>query len=135
MYSGRLDRVGTLTRQGKSHICIYFFFCFNRWLVSFWDNHYFSLTRYKKSGRKCYSFNTQVSVFIDVWWLHAAIPCVYVWSYYINLQPVGIGRVQNSMQACIQLFLEAFTLLLDNVFSVQTKPNKMLHLNISCSEE
>ena len=33
------------------------------------------------------------------------------------------------MQACIQSFLEAFSLFL--VFSVQTKPNKMLHLNAS----
>ena len=30
------------------------------------------------AGRKCYSFNKQVSVFIDVWRLHAAIPCVCV---------------------------------------------------------
>ena len=41
---------------------------------------------------------------------------------------MGIGRVQNDMQACIQLFLEAFSLFL--VFSAQTKPNKMLHLNV-----
>ena len=37
------------------------------------------------------------------------------------------------MQACIQSFLEAFSLFL--VFSVQTKPNKMLHLNVSRSEQ
>ena len=36
------------------------------------------------------------------------------------------------MQACIQSFLEAFSLFL--VFSVQTKPNKTLHLNVSRSE-
>ena len=41
---------------------------------------------------------------------------------YFNLQPVGIGRVQNDMQACIQSFLEAFSLFL--VFCVQTKQNK-----------
>ena len=46
---------------------------------------------------------------------------------------VGIGRVQNDMQACIQSFLEAFSLF--HVFSVQTKPNKMLHLNVSRSEQ
>ena len=42
------------------------------------------------------------------------------------------------MQACIQSFLEAFSLFL--VFSVQTKPNqtkqnKTLHLNVSRSEQ
>ena len=37
------------------------------------------------------------------------------------------------MQACMQSFLEAFSLFL--VFSVQTKPNKMLHLNVSRSEQ
>ena len=37
------------------------------------------------------------------------------------------------MQACIQSFLEAFSLFL--VFSVQTKPYKMLHLNVSHSEQ
>jgi len=36
------------------------------------------------------------------------------------------------LQACIQSFLEAFLFL---VFSVQTKPNKTLHLNASRSEE
>ena len=36
------------------------------------------------------------------------------------MQPVGIGKVQNDMQARIQSFLEAFRLFL--VFSVQTKP-------------
>ena len=41
--------------------------------------------------------------------------------------PVGIGRVQNDMQACLQSFLEAFGLFL--VFSGQTKPNKTLHLS------
>ena len=35
--------------------------------------------------------------------------------------------------ACIQSFLEAFSLFL--VFSVQTKPNKMLHLNVSRREQ
>ena len=47
--------------------------------------------------------------------------------------PVGIGRAQNDMQACIQSFLEALSLFL--VFSVQAKPNKTLHLNISRSEQ
>ena len=42
-------------------------------------------------------------------------------------------KVQNGMQACIQSFLEAFRLFL--VFSVQTKPNKTLHLNVSRSEQ
>ena len=37
------------------------------------------------------------------------------------------------MQACIQSFLEAFSLFL--VFSVQTKPNKTLNLNVSRSEQ
>ena len=37
------------------------------------------------------------------------------------------------MQTCIQLFLEAFSLFL--VFSVQTKPNKTLHLDVSRSEQ
>ena len=41
---------------------------------------------------------------------------------------MGIGRVQNDMQDCIQSFLEAFPLFL--VFSAQTKPNKTLHLNV-----
>ena len=81
------------------------------------------------AGRKCCSFNTQVSVFIDVWRLHAAIPCACVWSHNFNLQPVGIGRVQNDLQACIQSFLKAFSLFL--VFSVPTKPNKTLHFNAS----
>ena len=61
------------------------------------------------------------------------IPCACVWSENFSLQPVGIERVQNDMQACIQSFLEAFSLFL--VFSVQTKPNqtkqnKTLHLNV-----
>ena len=37
------------------------------------------------------------------------------------------------MQTCIQSFLEAFSLFL--VFSVQTKPNKTLPVNVSCSEQ
>ena len=37
------------------------------------------------------------------------------------------------MQACIQSFLEAFSLFL--VLYVQTKPNKTLHLNVSRSEQ
>ena len=41
--------------------------------------------------------------------------------------------MQNDMQDCIQLFLEAFSHYF--VFSVQTKPNKTLHLNISRSEQ
>ena len=45
------------------------------------------------------------------------------------MQPVGIGRVQNDLQACIQSFLKAFSLFL--VFSVPTKPNKTLHFNVS----
>ena len=32
------------------------------------------------AGRKCYSCNTQVSMFIGVWRLHAAIPCGCVWN-------------------------------------------------------
>ena len=49
------------------------------------------------------------------------------------MQPVGIGRVQNDMQARIQSFLEAFSLFL--VFSVQTKPKTPLHLIVSRSEQ
>ena len=45
----------------------------------------FSLTSLLKkiltAGRKCYSCNcTQVSMFIGVWQLHAAIPCGCVWN-------------------------------------------------------
>lgn len=72
-------------------------------------------------------------MFIDVWRLYATIPCACVWSYNFNLQPVGIGRIQNDMQACIQSFFEAFRLFL--VFSAQTKPSKTLHLNVSCSKQ
>ena len=46
---------------------------------------------------------------------------------------MGIGRVQNDMQACIQSFLEAFSLFL--LFSVQTKPKKTLQLNVSLGEQ
>ena len=59
---------------------------------------------------------------VRVWRLHATIPCVCGWSYNFNLQPVGIGRVQNDKQACIQSFLEAFSLFLE--FSVQTNQTK-----------
>ena len=95
--------------------------------------HWPVITKIFIAGRKCHSLNMQVSMFIDVWWLHAVIPCACVWSYNFNLQPVGIGRVQNDMQACIQLFLEAFSLFF--VFSVQTKPNKTLQLNLSPSKQ
>ena len=65
-------------------------------------------------------------MFIDVWRLHAAIPCACVGvceaQYNFNLQLLEIGRVQKDVQACIQSFLEAFSLFL--VFSVQTKPKK-----------
>ena len=44
---------------------------------------------------------------------------------------MGIGRVQNDMQAHIQSFLEAFSLFL--VFSVQTKQKIPLHLIVSRS--
>ena len=67
-------------------------------------------------------------MFIDVWQLHAAIPC-----RNFNLQPVGIGRVQNDMQACIQSFLEAFSLFL--LFSVKKKKKIPLHLIVSCSKK
>ena len=46
---------------------------------------------------------------------------------------MGIGRVQNDMQAHIQSFLEAFSLFL--VFSVQTKQKIPLHLIVSRSEQ
>ena len=41
---------------------------------------------------------------------------------------MGIGRVQNNMQARIQSSLEAFSLFL--VFSVQTKPKKHFNAEI-----
>ena len=47
---------------------------------------------------------------------------------------MGIGRVQNDMQARIQSSLEPFSLFL--VFSVQTKPTKTpLHSIVSSSEQ
>ena len=45
---------------------------------------------------------------------------------------LGIGRVQKACTCKLQSFLEAVSLFL--VFSVQTKPNKTLHLNGSRSE-
>ena len=46
---------------------------------------------------------------------------------------MGIGRVQNDMQARVQSFLEALSLLL--LFSVQTKPKTPFHLIVSHSEQ
>ena len=84
------------------------------------------------AGRKCYSCNPQVSVFTDVWRLHAAIPCACV---KIKFQFPICGNWKRSkwMQAHIQSSLEAFSLFL--VFSVQTKPKTPLHLIVSHIEQ
>ena len=57
-----------------------------------------------------------------------------------NLQPVGIGRVRNDIQACLRSFSEAFLVsaLYFLIFLYkpnQTKPNKTLHLTVSRSEQ
>ena len=64
------------------------------------------------------------------------MPLLYIipnWRPFYEAQFGVEIKVQNDMQACIQSFLEAFSLFL--VFSVQTKPNKMLHLNVSSGEQ
>ena len=84
---------------------------------------YFLLTSYKKiftAGRKCYSFNMQVSVFIDVWRLHAEIPCACVWSYNFNLQPWELEEFKRTRKLVFNRFWKPFSLFL--LFSVQTKP-------------
>ena len=44
------------------------------------------------AGRKCYSCNIQVSVFIDVWRLHAAIPCACMWNKISIYNPWELGE-------------------------------------------
>ena len=102
--------------------------------------HYFSLTRYTKifnAGRKSYIFNTQVSVFIDVWRLHAAIPCAFVAN--IKFQVATGGKWKSSKRHTSLssiVFGSLFSLcLVFSHFSVQTKPNKTLHLTVSRSEQ
>ena len=98
---------------------------------------YFLLTSYKKiftAGRKCYSFNMQVSVFIDVWRLHATIPCVCVWNWNCNLQPVGIGRVFKRHASSYSIVFGSLQSLPCIFCRNQTKTTP-LHLTVSRSEQ
>ena len=62
-------------------------------------------------------------MFIDVWRLYAAIPCVCVCETKIAIcNRWELEEFLNDMQARIQSFLEAFSLF--PVFSVETKPKQ-----------
>ena len=73
-------------------------------------------------------------MFIDVWQLHATIPCACVCVKLFQFATGGNwASLKGHASACIQSFLEAFSLFL--VFSAQTKPKETLHLNVSHSKQ
>ena len=96
----------------------------------------FSLTSYKKifiapAGRKCYSFNTQFSVFIGQ---HAAI-IFHVRVCEAKISICNRWELEEFKTTC-KLVFNRFWKPLVSSFSVQTKANKTLpHLNVSRSEQ
>ena len=83
--------------------------------------------------RKCYSCNTQVSEFMDVWWLHAAIPCACVklkfqftirWNWKSSKRHASsYSIVFGSLQS------------LPCIFCTNQTKNPALHLIVSSSEQ
>ena len=103
--------------------------------------HYFSLTRYKKifiAGRKCYGFNKQVSVFLDVCRLRAAIPemcvcvCVCVWEAIISI--CNRWELEEFKTTCKLSFIRFLEPLASSLYFLH-KPNKTSHLNVCHREQ